>query len=272
MGGQRSPMAKLPVASIRTDGGTQPRMVMDHDAIEGYMDDMLSGVKFPPVIVFYDGTSYWLADGFHRRQAAFGAELTEIECDVRQGTLEDAQWFSFSANKSNGLRRSNEDKQRSVESALRHPRASGMSLRDIANHVGVSHESVRLYRERMKPICQTLTDSGRTVTRNGSTYQQNTANIGRKPEPARQAPVAVAPTSPPAAHHPERQESQPAPMRRDLVGEATHLVFSSLTDAVKLAEALAAKGEEAAGVNLLESIHGSVTAAIEKAQRATTVQ
>ena len=50
---------------------------------------MQAGVKFPPVTVFYDGSDYWLADGFHRRNAAFSAELAQMECDVRQGTRED---------------------------------------------------------------------------------------------------------------------------------------------------------------------------------------
>jgi hypothetical protein len=62
------------------------------------------GLKFPPVTVFYDGADYWLADGFHRVTAALQADLKEIAADVHQGTREDAQWYSFSANKANGLR------------------------------------------------------------------------------------------------------------------------------------------------------------------------
>jgi len=36
---------------------------------------------------------------------------------VIRGTQQDAQWFSFAANQTNGLRRSNEDKQRAVKAA-----------------------------------------------------------------------------------------------------------------------------------------------------------
>jgi hypothetical protein len=95
----------IPISKIRFDGGTQPRAVMDFDAINDYSDAMAEGVKFPPVTVFYDGDSHCVADGFHRCRAAFAAGLDEVSCDVRQGTLEDAQWFSFSANRTNGLRR-----------------------------------------------------------------------------------------------------------------------------------------------------------------------
>ena len=102
----------LKIDAIRTDGGTQPRALIDFDAVSDYMDAMTDGVKFPPVVVFYDGTEYWLADGFHRVKAAHGADFNEIACVVHQGTREDAQWYSFSANKANGLRRTNEDIRR----------------------------------------------------------------------------------------------------------------------------------------------------------------
>ncbi len=172
-------MTIVPISKIRTDGGTQPRAMIDFDAVDDYTDAMREGIKFPPVIVFYDGSDYWLADGFHRCKAAFAADQDEIACDIHQGTREDAQWYSFSANKANGLRRTNEDKQRAVKAALVHPKAAELSLRDIAKHVGVGHDTVRVYREQMKPICPNLTDTKRTVTRNGATYQQDTANIGR---------------------------------------------------------------------------------------------
>jgi hypothetical protein len=33
------------------------------------------GAKFPPVVVFFDGTNHWLGDGFHRTCAAEVAGL-----------------------------------------------------------------------------------------------------------------------------------------------------------------------------------------------------
>jgi hypothetical protein len=104
----------IKLADIRLDGGTQPRTAMCVETVGDYAEAIGSGIALPPVTVYYDGSAYWLADGFHRCAATSTAGLLEIECDVIQGTLEDAQWHSFSANKNNGLRRSNDDYQQDV--------------------------------------------------------------------------------------------------------------------------------------------------------------
>ncbi len=182
----------LPIASIRLDGGTQPRAALDFAAVEDYAEAMGAGAKFPPVIVFHDGENYWLADGFHRVKAAYAAGSDTIECDVRQGTLEDAQWFSFSANKSNGLRRTNDDRQRAVKTALAHPRAVGLSDNQIARHCGVTQPMVAAWRKRLGLSSKDLKMATRTVTRGGQTYQQNTTNIGKRKSSAKQAPPSQA--------------------------------------------------------------------------------
>lgn len=196
---------------IRMDGGTQPRQGIDWEVAYEYGDLMADGVKLPPVTVFYDGAEYWLADGFHRVHAAFSQEIAEIQADVLQGTLEDAQWFSFGANKSHGLMRSNDDKQRAVQAALRHPKCSGLSNRQIAKHVGVSEAAVRSWRDKLSAKDTQIQDKTRTVTRNGTTYQQNTANIGKsKAEPVLPQ-SSTAPAQPAPAPQREEPQSPPAP-------------------------------------------------------------
>jgi hypothetical protein len=132
----------LLISQIRTDGATQPRAELDYGVIEEYSQAMRAGVVFPPVDVFYDGSEYWLADGFHRLAAAGGAELERIATTIHQGTREQAQWFSFGANGQHGLRRTNADKQRAVRAALAHPLSAGLSDREIGRHVGVDHKTV----------------------------------------------------------------------------------------------------------------------------------
>jgi hypothetical protein len=186
----------LPISSIRTDGGTQPRAVIDFHVVDDYMDAMTEGAKFPPVVVFYDGSDYWLADGFHRVKAAEQADVEQIAVDVHQGTQADAQWYSFAANKVHGLRRTNDDKQRAVKAALAHPNGAGKSNSQIARHVGVDEGTVRNWRDKMQATSEIPKSTARTGS-DGRTI--NTANIGRKPAPSfdggtrisREAPAPV---------------------------------------------------------------------------------
>lgn len=202
--GEWASVTELRLDQIRTDGGTQPRYALDWSAIDDYTDEMEAGARFPPVVVFYDGENYWLADGFHRIQAKSQTGAGTIAVDLRQGTLEDAQWFSFSANKANGLRRTNDDKQRAVKAALMHPKGAGMSDAAIAKHVGVSQSTVSAWRQKMEASYRIDKIDRRTVNRNGTTYQQDTSRIGKRPEAEASAPD---PEPPP----PFTKEENPAP-------------------------------------------------------------
>ena len=196
-------LVRLSIAQIRLDGGTQPRSALDFAAIDDCAEAMAAGAKFPPVVVFQDGEHYWLADGFHRLKAAFAAGWDAIDCELRPGTLEDAQWYSFSANKTNGLRRTHEDKQRAVKSALLHARAAGLSNCAIARHVGVDEATVRNWRTKLAASSEIPKIDARTVSRQGSTYQQRTAQIGRRRR-------ATAEAQTPSAEPPD--PCQPAPL------------------------------------------------------------
>jgi ParB-like nuclease domain len=133
---------KLAVAQIREDGGTQSRAQLNLDAVKAYAEAMRDGVTFPPVIVFYDGKDYWLADGFHRVAAAVDASITELEADVRQGTRRDAVLFSVGANAAHGVQRSNADKRRAVELLLNDDEWSTWADRKVAVACRVSHTFV----------------------------------------------------------------------------------------------------------------------------------
>jgi len=197
---------RLPLKKIRLDGGTQTRARIREDIIEEYAEDMKSGAPFPPLIVFHDGKDYWLADGFHRWGAAMQLHLDSIECEIRQGTLADAQWYSFSANKANGMRRTNDDKVRAVNAALRHCKGERSNV-EIARHVGVDDHTVAKYRQELAsageipdgasprsasselpkmPNNGIPGETARVVTRKGRSYTMRTANIGRAMKPRRE--------------------------------------------------------------------------------------
>lgn len=173
---------------IRIDGGTQSRIELNQDVVAEYAEAYKTGVQMPPVVVFFDGTSFWLADGFHRFFGAKHAGLLEIHEDRHPGTQRDAVLYSLGANAKHGLRRSNADKRKAVQTLLDDSEWAAWSSREVARQCGVSHTFVDSIRE---PHLATLPDSTEkavtnnvrdvTVSRNGTTYQQNTANIGTRP-------------------------------------------------------------------------------------------
>jgi len=140
---------KLSLDKIRTDGDTQPRERLDASTVDDYAEVYREGTRFPPVVVFHDGTSYFLADGFHREAAARLADLPEIETDVRQGTRRDAILYACGANTDNGLRRTKADKARVIERLLRDEEWSRWSDRQIGVHCSVSDDMVSKGRLRL---------------------------------------------------------------------------------------------------------------------------
>lgn len=195
-------MMRLKVTDIVMHKSAQPRDELDWVTIMSYAEDMKAGDEFPPVVVFDDGRTYWLADGFHRVRAALEAKLSEIPADVRQGTLQDAQWYSYSANQKQGLRRTNADKRRAVEAALAHPYQSKNSDGQIAAHVGVSREYVNRLANRPSSDRSHDRDE-RTVTRGDSTYTMATGNIGNGSGASGEnlQPVELTPVKEPAFSH-----------------------------------------------------------------------
>ena len=173
-------MTMIEIVDIRTNGGTQPREAINAETVAEYAEAMRRGDKFPPVDLIYDGSVYWLVDGFHRILAATSVGNRKISASVGQGTLEQAQWNSFGVNGTHGLRRTTADKQRAVTGALRHPLGAGKSNRQIAGHCGIDEGTVRNYRAKLEGTAEIPHIENRTVQRGDSTYKVNTANIGQQ--------------------------------------------------------------------------------------------
>ena len=169
----------LPLADIRIDGGTQSRAGLNQDVVLDYTQAMQADAQFPAVTVYYDGSTYWLADGFHRIAAAKEADLKEFPVEVKQGTLRDAILHSVGANGRHGLRRNNEDKRRAVTILLEDSEWSKWSNREIAERCDVGHALVNDLRRSLDGESSDPTRA--YTTKHGTTATMNTANIGHKP-------------------------------------------------------------------------------------------
>lgn len=182
----------LELAAIRTDGGTQTRAAVNTETVSDYAEAMEAGDQFPPLIVFHDGSAFWLADGFHRYHAALKLQALEVEVEIKQGARRDAVLYSVGANATHGLRRTNEDKRRAVMVLLEDKEWVQWSDREIARRAGVSAPTVGALR---KEVTVKLLQSDQTAepaqpaTRTGADGRTiNTANIG-KPKAETPAPA-----------------------------------------------------------------------------------
>lgn len=168
---------QLKISLINLDGGTQTRSGLDQETISSYSAEMSDGVVFPDIVVFYDGLKYWIADGFHRIKAAMQADIETINAEIKQGTRRDAILYSAGANNAHGLRRTNADKRRAVQMLLEDDEWNKWPNTEIARRCCVDEKTVRNLRP---PTSSENPKMERTVERNGTTYKQNTSNIGRK--------------------------------------------------------------------------------------------
>lgn len=136
----------FPVSLIKVDPSTQPRTKLDEEAVERYLEALNAGVELPPVVTFFDGEHDWLADGYIRLAAHKRAGRETIKAERHTGTLVDAQWYSYGANKAHGLPLTKEDKAHAIRAALVHPKSKDLADGALAAHLGVHQTTVSKYR------------------------------------------------------------------------------------------------------------------------------
>ena len=180
-----TPVCYLELDEICRDGGTQPRAAIDLKHVKLLEQQMEDGLKLEPIIVFYDGESYWLADGFHRWHAHHNQEREAIACIIHQGSRRDAVLYSVGANAEHKptLPRSRENKHRAVLTLLQDPEWGKWSDREIAQRCKVDHKTVGKVRSRLTG--EFPSDKKRIYkTKHGSIATMDTADIGKTSQSA----------------------------------------------------------------------------------------
>lgn len=156
----------LGIDVIRIDGGTQCRAEINQAKINEYAELIESGVSFPAVRVFFDGVSYWLADGFHRYHAHRQAAQGSISADVEKGIARDALLYAIGANAEHGLPRTNADKRKAVQTMLDDFEWQDWSNAEIARHCRVSVTLVATMRGDAAPEERKYkTSTGKVMTK-----------------------------------------------------------------------------------------------------------
>lgn len=199
---------KVMIEHIEYDSENQARERLDNDTVAEYADAMERKEKLPPIVCYHDGSTYWLADGFHRYHAAKRRGEKDTEAQVIKGSRDDARWHAAGANTQHGLKRTTADKQKAVRLAL--ALRPNLSDRKIAEHCGVSDKTVAAL--RAKASTAEIPQSTIRTGADGRTI--NTANIGRRPDPREEATQSPAEPSDPWHDSDEGDEPAAAPAKR----------------------------------------------------------
>ena len=135
-------MTILKLSSIRLDGNTQARESLNQETVREYAERMREGDKFPAIDVFFDGSAYWLADGFHRYFATKSHGAVDIECTIHDGPAREARLFAISANDKHGIRPSLADRKHACRMLLADEEWSQWSDSEISRRSGLARPTV----------------------------------------------------------------------------------------------------------------------------------
>lgn len=246
-------MKKLNLNAIRIDGGTQARVEINNATVSEYAEDVKGGIEFPAVLVFFDGADHWLADGFHRYHAHKQAGKASILADIRAGTVRDAVLCSLGANGTHGLRRTNADKRKAVQTLLADSEWSQWSDRRIAEQCGVGHPFVASLRRPEVAVKQQENRAASASRKAGKVESDSTSG------PSSEAEEVVTVTTPKPPAKPAKREiaPPPPPPNEDDLAEAQHTITELAAENDQLRDKLAVESlldDEDAKTQVAETI------------------
>jgi hypothetical protein len=195
---------RVALAAIELDTSIQCRAAIDTAVVSEYSERMAAGDTFPPIEVYGTWTKCWIGDGWHRVLASRERALSSIAANLHSGGRADALKHALGANRLHGLHRSNADKRRCVEIALREfPTLSNHAIAEIC---GVDDKTVGVCRQSSCGNSAAESITGR----DGKSYRaRHTAAAPSEPSSTRSsAPRDPSQTGPAVADIPDKEESE----------------------------------------------------------------
>jgi hypothetical protein len=174
-------MKNLKIVDITMDVGIQPRFKLDLDLVKEYAEKMRDGENFPPPVVFCDGSHNYLSAGFNRVMALKSNGHVEIECEVINGTFEDAQDYAWKSNNDHGAPLTAEEKREIIRKALKTKKYSESSNNELAKEFKISSMTVSRVRIAMQEESKEAQPKERNYKdKHGNEKTMDTSNIGKK--------------------------------------------------------------------------------------------
>lgn len=85
------------ISKIAVDLDVLKNFQLNHELLERYTHQVLQGVS-PVLSIIFDGHQYWLADNLYWLKAAIKANMSQILCDIKSGTRQQAIQSLMQAN------------------------------------------------------------------------------------------------------------------------------------------------------------------------------
>lgn len=133
----------IPISEITVDSSLQPRNGLNKDKLTEYSKILLDISDFDPVDLFYDGSIYWLADGFHRVEVYRKASKSHIPAAVHEGTRRDAILFGIERNTKHGLGLCLKERKNAARRLLLDSEWSLWSNNQIGKICSIDHKTVQ---------------------------------------------------------------------------------------------------------------------------------
>lgn len=185
---------ELALDSLTIDDGAdeieriQPRAGLNEAKAEEYAQVFREGGEMPPGRVYTDGSTRWLARGYHRYHGARRAGRTSLRFELRPGTRRDAWLDAMEDNGQHGLPRSDADKRLLARKILLDEELQRFTDSDLARRFQLSRGFMGIMRKEVLP---STVDEGqprpRLSMRGGKPIEIDTARIGSRQKEAAKA-------------------------------------------------------------------------------------
>lgn len=150
---------RVALSAITLDAELQPRAAIDRTVLEDYVQLLVDGAVFPPVVVYREGTVLWLADGFHRWHAHKVVDADSIDAVVHDGSRRQALLHSLAANSKHGLQRGATDYTRAYEIACRNALVDATDSEAVAALLQCSGRWAEKLTEKARAVARTQRDA-----------------------------------------------------------------------------------------------------------------
>ena len=178
-------MKTLPIDQINPTPAELARIGPCSDTLARYTEVIQGGVELPPVTVFHDGQTHWLADGRHRLAARKSLGYADIQVEVQPGTERDAQLHAFKANLRHGLVSTTGDRKTVAEHLLKDDKWKELTNRKLGELCGLSHTTIGKLRNGLESVSKNSTPTepvSLAPSKNGvSTSKHSESKTGTAP-------------------------------------------------------------------------------------------